>query len=111
MKTQWIKALVLMVAIVVLLTVAGCIQPKDDSTEPTSSVTPSSSAATDASTVIPGGNTDAPTDAPAQGDSGWVEENGRRYYYINGVMQRDTVVGDATNGYFYVDADGARADG
>lgn len=102
MKNKTIKALGLIVLVVALLTTAIVISPKvgdhttDDPTVPVVNPNP---------ILTP---TEAPTAAP---ENGWVTENGENHYYINGVLQKDTVVGDDTSGYFYVDVNGARDDG
>ena len=58
-------------------------------------------------TVAP--TTEAPTEEPTTLPplNGFVEEDGMTYYYIDGVPQTDTVVGDDEEGYYYVGDDGA----
>lgn len=61
-----------------------------------------------------------PTEAPTQEETeeeteeateelftGFVEEDGVRYYYLDGELQTDTVVGDEENGWYYVGSFGA----
>ena len=105
MDSKWLKIILLFVLVVALLTVTIVISPKvgdqpiDNgvSTEPT---VPSF-------TVNP-----APTEAPTVVHTdGWVTEADGMHYYLNGVMQTDTVVGDDTAGYFYVNAAGVRDSG
>ena len=52
--------------------------------------------------------TEAPTEEPTEAPlNGFVEENGVKFYYINGEKQTETVVGNDTEGYFYVSKNGA----
>lgn len=60
--------------------------------------------------------TEAPTQEPTESPemetaedsfTGFVEEDGVRYYYLDGVLQTDTIVGDDENGWFYVGSFGA----
>ena len=108
MSAKWLKTLILMIVIVALLTVASVIPSKKGNDSPgdpgvTTSPTQGSAENPTAQPVF------APTTAESQ--SGWVTENGNSYYYKNGVLQKDTVVGDDTDGWFYVNANGMRDDG
>lgn len=105
MQPKWIKVLVLSALIMVLLIVAGVTskigrsgnQPEVTPTaQPLDPAQPTAAAATDT----------APTSAP---QDGITVENG--YYYINGELQKDTVIGDEVQGYFYVNAEGMRDNG
>lgn len=107
MSSKWIKALVLMFIIVVLLVAAGCIPPKDNTAVQPTGGQPSA-AATDSAVPTAA---ETPTQAAEPAQAGWVNQDGKSYYYQDGVLQKDTVVGNDTDGFFYVGADGARDDG
>ena len=99
MSPKWIKAFILMFIIAVLLTVAGVTTPKEDKQE---SVPDGNGNPSDSSFV--------PTmpDKTGADQNGWVESNGVYFYYIDGVLQKNTVVGSDAEGYFYVGANGAK---
>lgn len=106
MSTKWIKALVLLFLVVVLLTVAGVTtyrSGQNTAADDKSNVQPSPTG----SPILP----TTATEAPDRQQNGWVTENGKSCYYLNGVLQKDTVVGGDAEGYFYVGADGFRDDG
>ena len=105
MKTKWIKIFVLIVLVIVLLTTAVAISPKIGET---TNVEPG-----DTQPAATQWNPFDPSVEPTQSqpDSGWVVEFGKNRYYVNGVLQKDTIVGDETNGYYYVNASGDRDDG
>ena len=103
MQKKWIKVLILAVVVLALLivgTVTAGINnhPADTTSEPTIPQ-PTGNA------VTPTGETGTEETQPA----GLVLENG--FYYLDGVMQKDTVVGDEVQGYFYLNKDGYRDDG
>ncbi len=56
------------------------------------------------STAAPTAATERPTEPSF---TGFKEENGVRYYYLDGILQKETVVGSDEDGFFYAGQDGA----
>lgn len=51
--------------------------------------------------------TEEETEEPTEGFTGIIEEDGVAYYYVDGELQTDTVVGDEENGWRYVGSYGS----
>ena len=101
MSSKGMKALILSLCIVVLLVVAGVTSTKvGDRTEPNAAPT---AAPTDGATEV------QPTQEtePVSVQNGWTDVNGKSVYYLNGVLQQNTVVGTEAEGFYYVGSDGA----
>lgn len=96
-KDKLIRCIAAFLAILCLAAViVACSEndkPKDD---PSAS---SSSAA---------GGSDQKTEIP---ENGFVTIDGVRFYYVNGELQEDTIVGSETDGFFYADKSGAINEG
>ena len=119
-----ILAVVLSVLVVAGAAVAVILltNKKDDAAK-SDAVSPTNSSAPAASESLPVVNptvstlppteapTDAPTEAPVSRDGSWVIEDGVEHYYIDGMLQTSTVVGDDENGWFYVDENGEKDGG
>ena len=106
MSPKWIKALVLIFVVAVLLTVAGVTTPKNQDENTTAPVSEKETAAADPGSANPFLPT--PTDKPNSDLNGWIDSNGTSYYYVNGVLQKNTIVGSDTDGYVYLGANGAK---
>ena len=99
MKKRIVFILILSAAVFIMMCAAGChlVQKihfeKGDSDE------------TEAATDLP---TEELTESSF---TGFITEEGVRRYYLNGELQTNAVVGDDTDGYFYVGKDGGVDDG
>lgn len=117
MSMNWVKAYVLMILIAVLLTVAITTAPKQGGSDE-NTANPDQSDTTPSASPSPSDDPfERPTSAPAtdvpvptsdDGDNGWVNVDGNLCYYIDGVLQKNTVVGNETEGYAYVNENGVR---
>ena len=114
MKKYNIIIIILVVAVVFGLGVAGVLainravtieDSQGNKVQAVSNVLKPTEKPTEKPTVIP---TQAPTEPPTEPPlNGFVEVDGVRRYYVDGVVQTETVVGSDKEGYFYVGSDGS----
>ncbi len=100
------KVLRFVIVLLILLAAAAvvtCFLLGNSSTGSEEKTAPASTAAvaTNPPATVP------PTTERNPSSSGYAEENGVLKYYINGVVQTNTVVGSDEEGYCYAEADGA----
>ena len=58
--------------------------------------------------VMTAGSAMRPVQAAEDNLSGWQKIKGKYYYYEEGVKQKNKIVGNKTDGYYYVDKSGIR---
>ncbi len=111
MIKKWTICLVLLLIIAGLLSVGSVSMNKSNDTVKASDSAADSTLSTDVSSSV-----DRPSDSPLPAEetvtqdgvkkNGLVTEGGVSFYYVDGVLQKDTVAGNDEDGYYYANADG-----